>query len=360
MSQRTWGYFLVKAVLLGFVVAAVLLILIPDLRQNSGLSLNLFDRQNPNPAPMSFHNAINASAPAVVNIYSTSYDNRSLLFRRQAVERTSLGSGVIMTETGHILTCYHVIQNAERIHVMLQDGQILEAQQVGQDPHTDLAVLKIDAQNLPVIPQQPTQNTKVGDVVLAIGNPYNLGQTITQGIVSATGRAGLSNYLGSNYADFIQMDAVLNEGNSGGALVDSNGTLVGINNANFKTLDSHRRVKDVAGIFFAVPYELAKRVMDDIIAHGRVIRGYLGIGAEEVPGQPGILVTGVDPTGPAAQGGLRPEDILLKLNNQPIESAHSAMDQVAETQPGTEVEFELLRGGSTHKVAVTIAELQSG
>ncbi|MDF2178463.1 trypsin-like peptidase domain-containing protein [Aliiglaciecola sp. CAU 1673] len=338
-----------------------MLVLVPDLRRNAGFSLTMFSENSLRPAPMSFSDAIKIAGPAVVNIYSTSYDTRPLLYRRQPVERTSLGSGVIMTNSGHILTCYHVIQNAERINVILQDGRVLEAQLVGQDLYTDLAVLKVNAPNLPVIPQQQDMLTQVGDLVLAIGNPYNLGQTITQGIVSATGRSGLSNYMSqASYADFIQMDAVLNEGNSGGALVDSNGTLIGINNANFKTLDSQRRLKDVAGIFFAVPYTLAKRVMDDIIAHGRVIRGYLGISGNEYVDRPGIRVTAVDPLGPAAKAGIMVNDVLLKIDGQTIESAYKTLDLVAESRPGSTLHFELLREEQVIEVAVTITELANG
>lgn len=362
MKQTSWLKFLTKSILLGVFVAGILLVLLPELRNGTSLSLSLFQRQGFNTAPLSFSDAINKAAPAVVNIYSTSYDSRPLLYRRQPVERTSLGSGVLMTANGHILTCYHVIKDSERINVVLQDGRILEAMLVGQDPHTDLAVLKVNDENLPVIPQSGEYKTQVGDLVLAIGNPYNLGQTTTQGIISATGRSGLSNYVSNaNYADFIQMDAVLNEGNSGGALVDSNGTLVGINNANFKTLDRNRRIKDVAGIFFAVPYALAKRVMDDIIAHGRVIRGYLGISGTEFLGESGILVTGVDPLGPAARAGIKAGDMLIKIDGKPIEGTFKTLDQVAETPPGSDLSFELLRGESRERmtVSVTISELTS-
>jgi serine protease DegS len=360
VTDKNWGAFLFKSILLGLIIAVVLLLTVPELRNGSGLSLKIFNGNTSQPAPMSFSDAIANAGPAVVNIYSTGYDNRPLLYRRQPVERTSLGSGVIMTASGHILTCYHVIKDAEYINVILQDGRVMDAQLVGQDPHTDLAVLKVTEDNLPVIPQTETPNTRVGDVVLAIGNPYNLGQTITQGVVSATGRAGLSNYVSSaNYADFIQMDAVLNEGNSGGALVDSNGTLVGINNANFKTLDHNRRIKDVAGIFFSVPYALAKRVMDDIIAHGRVIRGYLGISGSEYIDQPGILVTGVDPNGPAAKAGIRANDVIMKIDGKTIESAFKTLDLVAETQPGSELSFELQRGDQRLETIVTITELAS-
>ncbi|WP_425319642.1 trypsin-like peptidase domain-containing protein [Lacimicrobium alkaliphilum] len=360
MTDNNWASFIFKSVLLGLIVAVILLLTVPELRNGSGLSLKMFDSSVTQRAPMSFSDAIANAAPAVVNIYSTGYDNRPLLYRRQPVERTSLGSGVIMTAGGHILTCYHVIKDAEYINVILQDGRVLDAQLVGQDPHTDLAVLKVTEENLPVIPQTEIPDTRVGDIVLAIGNPYNLGQTITQGVVSATGRAGLSNYVSSaNYADFIQMDAVLNKGNSGGALVDSNGTMVGINNANFKTLDNNRRIKDVAGIFFSVPYALAKRVMDDIVAHGRVIRGYLGISGSEFIDQPGILVTAVDPKGPAAAAGIRANDIIMKIDGNAIESAFKTLDLVAETQPGSELTFELRRDEQVLKTQVTITELGS-
>ncbi|WP_422121145.1 trypsin-like peptidase domain-containing protein [Neptunicella marina] len=363
MKKRSWGYFFTKSILLGVVVSAVMLLLIPDLRQGTGLELRLFNQPSTANDRVSFHEAVKSATPAVVDIYSTGIETRPFPYRGRQVERASLGSGVIMSEQGYILTCYHVIRNAETISVRLSDGRILDAQQVGQDPYTDLAVLKIDEENLPVIPQREQTNTRVGDVVLAIGNPYNLGKTITQGVISATGRNGLSNYLtnSNGYAGFIQMDAVLNEGNSGGALVDSNGVLVGINNANFKTLDNQNRVKDVAGIFFAVPYELAKKVMDSIITNGRVIRGYLGISANEERDPknmlPGILVTHIEPFGPAAKAGLRPEDIITKVNNTQVEGVLQVLDIVAETKPGDEITFEIIRNKKIMTVPVIIGEL---
>ncbi len=341
-----------------------MLILIPDLRQGSGLGFRLFNQQANLTDRVSFHDAVRSAAPAVVDIFSQSIDTKPFPYRGQSIEKTSLGSGVVMSEQGYILTCYHVIRNAETILVRLSDGRILEAQQVGYDPFTDLAVLKIEEENLPVITQQEQTNTRVGDVVLAIGNPYNLGQTITQGVISATGRNGLSNYIANNgYAGFIQMDAVLNQGNSGGALVDSNGVLIGINNANFKTLDSQNRVKDVAGIFFAVPYELAKKVMDAIIANGRVIRGYLGISAKEEWDTknnalyPGILVEDLEPFGPAQKAGIKMGDILTRVNEQPIEGVLQVLDIVAETKPGTTLTFEVIRDKKVLNIPVTISEL---
>lgn len=364
MKKRSWGYFFSKSIILGIVVSVVMLILIPDLRQGSGLSLRLFNQQSESTDRVSFHDAVRSAAPAVVDIYSQSVATRPFPYHGQTIERTSSGSGVIINENGYILTCYHVIKNAESIQIRLSDGRFLEAQQIGQDPFTDLAVLKIDEENLPVIAQQEQTKTRVGDVVLAIGNPYRLGQTITQGVISATGRSGLSNIANNGYADFIQMDATLNEGNSGGALVDSNGYLLGINNANFKTLDSQNRIKDVAGIFFAVPYELAKRVMDSIIANGRVIRGYMGITGTPSSqpytsaGNPsGILVSEVDPYGPAAQAGIKKMDILTRVDDQDIEGVHQILDVVAETKPGTVLTFEVIRNNQIMTIPVTIREL---
>lgn len=335
--------------------------MVPSLRQGTNLRQTFFTAHNSDTNRVSFNSAVRRAAPAVVDIYSSSIDTRSFPYRGQPIERTKLGSGVIMDKQGHILTCNHVISDAETIEVRLSDGRSVQAQQVGQDIYTDLAVLKIDAENLSVIPQKSHINSEVGDVVLAIGNPYNIGQTITQGVISATGRNGLSNVANNGYAGFIQMDATLNEGNSGGALVDSNGNLVGINNANFKTLDSQHRVKDVAGIFFAVPYELAKKVMDSIIADGRVIRGYMGITGKIPSGPtgpaPGVLVEKVEPYGPAAQAGIQAQDTLIKVNGKNIDSLHQVLDLVAESKPGTLLTFDVVRNNKVLTIPVKITEL---
>lgn len=357
----SWFTFLIRSIGLGLVVSAILLVLVPELRQPRGDLYGLFGKGNGQVARITYFDAINKAAPAVVNIYSVSLDKRPLLFRQQPIERTGLGSGVIMTQDGYILTCFHVVNGAENVYVQLQDGQAMDASIVGVDPYTDLAVLKINGDNLPVIPQFDDPATRVGDVVMAIGNPYNLGQTITQGIVSATGRNGMSNYLSNSfYADFIQMDAALNEGNSGGALVDSNGVLVGINNANFRTVDSRRRVKDVEGIYFAVPYLLARKVMDNIISHGRVVRGFLGISATEYVNRPGVEVTGTVPGGPADKAGILPGDILLSIDGKAINGAQRyfrILDYIAETSPGTEVTFEVARGDKAITVTAVVADL---
>lgn len=338
------------------VVSGVILLLVPDLRKESSLSLAFLSQQKTTQEKISFNHGVNAAGPAVVNIYSQSIDNTASFNRRQPVERISLGSGVIMTESGYILTCHHVIENANSILVGLQDGRRVEAQIVGKDPLTDLAVLSISAENLHVIPQNIDSETRVGDVVLAIGNPYNLGQTITQGIVSRFSQNALQTYF-----DYIQTDAVLNEGNSGGALVDSNGTLVGINNANFKTVDSRRRIKEVDGVSFAIPYELAKKVMDEIIATGKVTRGAVGfVGAEQSPLNDGIVVTGLVQGYPAEMGGLQVNDIVVAVDGIPADDMRKTLQYITETAPGKKIELEVNRNNELLKIQVVVAELNSG
>ena len=343
---------LLKPIILGVTVAAILLIFIPEFRQGSGINLKWLKDDYQVPTRNTYYDALSRSAPAVVNIYSVSFESRNSIFRNRTNERTNLGSGVIMTADGHLLTCYHVIKDADSVFVALQDGRVRKADMIGFDVLTDLAVLRIDAPDLHVMPQIPRTDIRVGDVVMAIGNPFNLGQTITQGIVSRTGKNGLANYV-----DFVQTDAVLNQGNSGGALVDSNGYLVGITNANFKTLDNRRRLTSVDGINFAVPYELAKRVMDEIISDGRVTRGQLGFSGEESRGTPGIVVTGVAPNGPADTAGITVNDVLLSVNGVRLESASKTLDMIAETQPGTELVLEISRNEQIITMTIIVGEL---
>jgi serine protease DegS len=344
--------FLLKSILIGVIISSIILLLVPDLRQGSGLPLTLFTEQDSS-KKLSFNPAVNAAGPAVVNIYSQSIE-RSGYNRRQPIERTSLGSGVIMTSNGYILTCYHVIANAKLILVGLQDGRLEEAQIIGYDPITDLAVLNISVENLHPVPQLDDPKTLVGDVVLALGNPYNLGQTVTKGIVSR-----ISNNELNNYFDYIQTDAALNEGNSGGALVDSEGFLIGINNANFKTRISRNRVESVDGVSFAVPYNLAKKVMGEIIATGKVTRGALGfVGQQSGPSSAGIMVTAVGQGSPAEQGGLQIRDLILSVNDIPTNSIRDTLDYIADTVPGDTVTFEVNRDGTVLKLDMTVAELQ--
>ena len=350
--QKTLS-FLLKSILIGMIISSVILLLVPDLRRGSGLPLTLFAEQDSS-KKLSFNSAVNAAGPAVVNIYSTSIDDGAGYNRRRPVERNSLGSGVVMTSSGYILTCYHVIANAKLIIVGLQDGRYEEAKIVGYDQRTDLAVLSVSAENLHPIPQLNDPKTLVGDVVLALGNPYNLGQTVTQGIVSRINNNGLNNYF-----DYIQTDAVLNEGNSGGALVDSEDFLIGINNANFKTRISPTRVESVDGVSFAVPYILAKKVFSEIIATGKVTRGALGFeGALAGPPSTGIIVTAINQGSPAELGGLQVRDLILSVNDIQTSSIRDTLDYIADTTPGKTVTFEVNRDGTILKLDMLVAELQ--
>ena len=340
-------------ILIGGVLAIVLLIIFPSLRNGTQSD---FSRSIFNVEPMSYSDAVKIAAPAVVNIYSRSIN--SVPKQSQDGPITPLGSGVIMSEYGYIITNYHVVDGAEQIIVALQDGRIFEALPVGSDKLVDIAVLKIEATNIPVIPINSKRDPKIGDVVLAIGNPYNIGQTITQGIISATGRDGLSPYRRQN---FIQTDASINHGNSGGALVNTKGELVGINTLTFaKNLGN-----DVPeGIGFAIPTALAVKIMDKLIQDGKVIRGYIGIdGLEFAPTQNpsdlpkvlGILVTNAE--GPSLQAGVEANDILIMVDNKPVKSIVETMDQIAELKPGTIVPILVLRNGEKIELQVTIGQL---
>ncbi len=362
MKVRSWLTFLFKSVALGLIVSLLILVLVPDLRTGSGSLAELFRPADKVPEKLSYYRAISEAAPAVVNIYSTSIDIRSSLVRRQQVNRTSLGSGVIMTDNGYILTCYHVIQNAveqqlESIDVGLHDGRQVSAEVVGFDTVTDLAVLKISLENLAVIPQMEDPGTRVGDVVLAIGNPLNLGQTITQGIVSRTGRNYVGPTVSAYSVDFIQTDAVLNQGNSGGALVDSNGYLVGINNASFKSLDGRRQVRNVDGVFFSVPYKLARRIMNDIISTGRAAHGQLGFTGRQRAQGPGIQVDNVVPGGAADLAGLQEGDVVASINGISAENVTLALDIVANSSPGDVLTLSVERDEQRITIPITVAEL---
>lgn len=353
-------FFIIKSTLLGIVVSVILLALIPQLRNGNQLQVrNIFPGDMPQ--KVSFAEAINRSAPAVVNIYSQQTIRRSAMFRNNEVERTSLGSGVIMSENGYILTCLHVIAGADTIEVIVaEQTKVYEAQVIGFDPLTDLAVLKINANNLPVIPQleEGEENkTQVGDLVLAIGNPYNLGQTITQGIISATGRSEVSQLGIATHRNFIQMDATLNQGNSGGALVDSNGYLVGINNANYKIIEGGQP-KDVPGVFFAVPYQMAQKVMRDIISKGRVIRGYAGLQGVDHE-LAGVIITAVENRSPAFRAGIQVSDVLMSVGGTAINSAVEVQSIVSNTLPGTTLDFEIKRRGETIVVPVVVGDFDT-
>ncbi|EKE71476.1 outer membrane-stress sensor serine endopeptidase DegS [Gallaecimonas xiamenensis] len=339
-----------KAILLGLILAALLLTFFPTLRQSQDQTQSLFRKEDNFPPILSFSTAVRRAAPAVVNIYSVSNAGTNLYEQRGTIK--GLGSGVIMTAKGHILTNYHVIDDADQIVVALQDGRVSYAELVGTDPLTDLAVLQVDLDNLPVIPQDTHNEAQVGDLVLAIGNPYNIGQTITQGIISATGRSGMSS---TGYQDFLQTDAAINAGNSGGALVNTNGVLVGINTALFHL---SQRV-DVPGISFAIPYTLAAKILKELVENGRVIRGYFGVNYQQprvpIMTQP-PLITAVDKDSPAAKGGIKVGDLIVGIDGKPIRNGLEAMDLVAETKPGTTIEVAVVRKEQKLTLKVMVGE----
>ncbi|WP_295463569.1 trypsin-like peptidase domain-containing protein [uncultured Pseudomonas sp.] len=304
--------------------------------------------------PVSYADAASRAAPAVVSLRSTKAVKRSQSDTAKPehpgstkpAEELSLGSAVLMSHDGYLLTNNHVTLDAESIVVALADGRQTLAKLIGNDPATDLAVLKIDLPNLPAISVGDSTAIRIGDVVLAIGNPFGVGQTVTMGIISATGR----NQLGLNtYEDFIQTDAAINLGNSGGALVDANGNLIGINTA---ILSGGSQ-----GIGFAIPIKLALEVMQSIIQHGQVIRGWLGVAVEVITPElvktyglkvdQGIVVTDIDPDGPAHKAGLRSGDVLLRLAGQPVKDGRLAMNQIARKQPGDSIAIEVLRQDKT-------------
>jgi serine protease DegS len=346
-----------NAIAYGLAVALLVIILTPSLREKMGLTK--FTENVIQPEAMSFAFAVQQAAPSVVNVYSV-VNTRNTLGQQQ--ELNDLGSGVLMTSNGHILTNYHVVDNAELIMVLLQDGRQFSAEVIGLDEVTDLALLKIDASNLPAIPQEPDLEAQVGDIVLAIGNPLNLGQTITQGIISATEKKGLANN-NSSHTDYIQMDAAINLGSSGGALVNSRGMLVGINTA--------KAQRDVQGIFFAIPYKLAKHITDLLLADGEVTRGYLGLDGfainqagvavrSSVESIAGIKITNVDPFGPAWKGGLRSGDIMLAINGKQLVSFQELLNIIENTKPGNYIQISLSRNREMLNKDVQVGKLEIG
>ncbi|WP_447926207.1 S1C family serine protease [Vreelandella sp. EE27] len=337
----------------------------PEIRQAAPL-----DR---NQGPASYSDAVNQAAPAVVNIYSSRIverDQHPLMsdpFFQQffsgddptAHQRmlSSLGSGVIISQDGYVLTNHHVINDADQIQVALRDGRETLAEVIGTDPESDLAVLRIDLEDLPVIELTDSQEVAVGDVALAIGNPFGVGQTVTMGIISATGRS----HLGLNaYEDFIQTDAAINPGNSGGALVNAEGALVGINTAIFS------RSGGSQGIGFAIPANLAHSILNELVTRGRVIRGWLGIEAQALSRElaasfglrtpQGVIVAGVVSDGPAAQAGLQPGDVLLSIDNQAILDARATMSDIASIPPGTSLPLTVVRNGERIETTVEVGE----
>lgn len=320
-------------------------------------------------AQRSFADAVSRASPAVVNIYTARVvEDASKSMRddsplrenlprvRKRVEG-SLGSGVIVDREGHLVTNHHVIQGAAEIRVQLADGRIATPSVVGTDPDTDLAVLRVDVEDPPFMTMGRSNEVRAGDVVLAIGNPFGLSQTVTQGIVSATGRGRLGV---ADFEDFIQTDAAINFGNSGGALINTDGELIGINTAVLA------QALGTDGISFAIPVNMVRGVMNQILEHGRVRRGWLGVDSEELSSEAAaalgidppvaLRIHRVDPNGPAALAGLRENDVVTHLNGQAIVNGEEALNRVAAMAPGSQLEIEGRRGDQILQLSATLHE----
>ena len=386
MSKQSFVHSILVPGLVGLSVALLILLLAPQwVTQEANLAALAT-----NTAPMttdansavaptlitSYADAVELAAPSVVNIYTSKVIKRKLhplfddpLFQRlfganpEPSERvqSSLGSGVIMSADGYIMTNNHVIKDADQIVVALHDGRESKATLVGSDPEADLALLKIEMTQLPAIVLADDKPLRVGDIVMAIGNPFGVGQTVTQGIVSATGR----NRLGLNtYEDYIQTDAAINPGNSGGALINAYGKLVGINTAIFSQSGGSE------GIGFAIPVKVAQRALTDIAKHGTTIRGWLGIEVQEATphlldalGLPqalkGLIVTNLYDKGPAQASGLQVGDIIININGVDANDAHTAMNQIAALHPGDKIRIRYMRNGKTAETEAIAGQRKS-
>jgi len=383
MAMRKMIVFVTEATLAGMAFAFVLLLLFrPDTFEHHATIQVAESTPRPSAVPRSgggnpasYADAVTVATPAVVNIYTTKLITQhpspmfnDPLFRhffggdsvpRQRLE-SSLGSGVIISSEGYVLTNNHVIDGADEIQVALQDGRSVSAKVVGTDPETDLAVLKVALPDLPAIVFARSEDLRVGDVVLAIGNPFGVGQTVTQGIVSATGRQQLGI---STFENFIQTDAAINPGNSGGALINTAGQLVGINTAIFS------RSGGSQGIGFAIPASLARQVMEQILKRGRVIRGWLGIEAQDITpdlaesfglrDHHGAIVAGVYPGSAADRAGLRPGDIVTSVAHKPVDDARAAMNITAALEPGSKIDLAVMRDGKALHLNAVIGERPS-
>lgn len=381
--------FILKTVITGLAVAFLYVLVIqPELLQDKSRVVE-FRESGPPPeapvpaapaaqpatgwsGPVSYAAAVERAAPAVVNVHTAKlvthrvhplledpifqhFFGDRFAHKRQEIE-TSLGSGVIISDRGYVVTNNHVIQEADEIQVLLADGRNAQATVVGVDAETDLAVLRIELDKLPTLIIGDSNRLRVGDVALAIGNPFGVGQTVTFGIISATGR----DHLGINtYEDFIQTDAAINPGNSGGALVNAHGELIGINSAIYS------RSGGSQGIGFAIPASLAKGVMKQIIEHGRVVRGWLGLEARDLTPalaeslgldsrQRGVLIAGVLRDGPADEAGMQPGDVLTSIGETRVNSSTEAMKIISELRPDTVV---MLSGARNGKAFTTRARI---
>jgi serine protease DegQ len=321
----------------------------------------------PMPVLDSYRQAAGRAMPAVVNVLTSKALRqphpvlKDPFFKRYFGDRmpeeqlSSLGSGVIVSADGYILTNYHVVEAADEIEVGLANGRKEAAQVVGTDPETDLAVIRIGARNLPVMVMGHVEEARVGDVVLAIGNPFGVGQTVTMGIISALGRNNLHI---NHFENFIQTDAAINFGNSGGALVDTRGNLLGINSAIYSQTGGS------VGIGFAIPVSTARMVLDQIVQHGQVVRGWIGIESQDITPdladsfglarQNGAMIAGVVRGGPAEKAGIRPGDILLKVEDKPVGNTNDMLNLIAQLKPGVRAHVTVVRKNRESTVDVTV------
>jgi Do/DeqQ family serine protease len=370
-NARVLAGFLVRAIVVGLAAAFLVVWWKPALLGKVAAPAQSMPTAPPvGVAMQGFADAVARAAPAVVNIYTarvvterTQAAPLNELFGdfwpsyRQRVER-SLGSGVIVDAMGTIVTNQHVIAGADSIRVQLADGRIADAKIVGQDPDTDIAILDLDIDKLPVMPLGRSDRLRVGDIVLAIGNPYGLGPSVTQGIVSATGRGQLGL---ATFENFIQTDAAINLGNSGGALIDANGDLVGINTAVL-----NRANGGPEGIGFAIPVNLVRGVMEQILKRGYVVRGWLGFVPQDLSDEQaaqlgitaggGVTVVNILVKSPAFEAGVRPGDLILGLGQEPVRNSQELVSRIAALKPGDEVELEGRHGREPYKVKLKVLE----
>jgi S1-C subfamily serine protease len=353
-------HFAVQFVVVGLAVAFVVIWLWPQLLPAW--------RQNAAPSPTSYADAVNRTAPSVVSVYTRTMVTEPLgaeiddplfqaIWRDRMITRPrrGLGSGVIISSDGLILTTRHVISGVDDILVALWDGRVAEASVVGSDPGTDIALLRIDLDELPVATLAEGGSTRAGDVVLAIGNAFGLSHTVTMGIVSATGRGHLSL---PSYEDFIQTDAAINAGNSGGALINAAGEVVGINSA------SMGQETGAQGISFAIPASVVRRIAEELIAHGEVTRSWMGVELADVslrmsdgdPPQTGARVVHIYQGSPGWAAGLEVGDIIVRADQQPVASARRLKQRIAGIEPGTTVRLELIRSNQMFQARVQLAE----
>jgi serine peptidase DegS len=342
--------FIAQSTAVGLAIAFLVVLVRPDLVSTA--------QPAGSRAVASYADAVSVSAPAVATITTARTFTPSNAPPGVALRGRALGSGVVIDRRGYVVTNWHVIRGAEEIRVQLADGRVATPQIVGSDPDTELALLRIDLPDLPSIALGRSDGLQVGEVVLAIGNSLGLSQTVTMGIVSATGRGQLGI---TEFEDFIQTDAAINVGNSGGALVNSRGELVGINTATISAAPRDSTMPE--GIGFAIPVNLVRGVMEQLIANGRVIRGYLGVDTNDLSeaqarqlGIDGSAVLLREVNGPAAAAGLKPGDVLTHINGQRMFTGQQAMNLVASSQPGTHVKIRVVRQSGAFQTEAALEE----